>query len=833
MMKLISRRCLTAALGALTLLATPARAQVVDPSFAVLDARAASFNSKGNTVGGLAVDAAGRVLVGGTFDLLNGEVRGKFARLLASGQPDPSFGAGGVGANGSVRAIVPLPNGQYLIGGTFTRYDGQTAGRVARLNANGSLDATFNPGGLGADALVLSLAVDGQGRVLVGGMFHRFNGQPAAGLVRLSAAGVPDPTFSFTTSADENIVYTIVPDPAGKLLIGGYQYFEAPGVYPFDGMLYRLLPSGAIDPTFTDSLTPEDLVFRLALLPTGKVLIGGFLFTDNTYQSSRGVQRLNSDGSPDAGFVTLAPNGYVRDIAVLPNQQVLVVGSGLSQNGSPTKRVLRLQADGTLDPTFTAPTTSGGVNVVAAGPGASILLGGSFQQVGGQAIAGVARLTAAGPPDAGFTPSSFQAYATIAALGRQSGDQLVASGNFGTIGGTARPQLVRFTANGALDPSFQLDPAVATLMVSPPVISIGANDRVFTSADDHVYRLQPNGTRDASFDDGAGATGYNSSVNLQGVREQPDGRVLVWGFFKRFNGTPVASVVRLTASGAVDPTFTSPLDTAGYLTVTRVDLLPDGSVVLVENSDFVHWLDASGRPLPSFNGGQPLRLDSFFNVLALPDNTVLVSGSFTLNGTTYQGAHKLTAAGTVDPSFTLDASLVGGVTTVQANGTLLFRQSIYAGGPQLRRLLPTGAVDPSFAPVQFGTGYGGESDQAWVFQSTGDLVVGGAFTTVDGVQRPALARLTNIPLGRPEALAASDATWQLYPNPAHSTLTLRRATAERATATLLDMLGRPVRQWSLTVAEQQVSLADVAAGTYVVRIADPMGTTTRRVVVQP
>lgn len=96
-----------------------------------------------------------------------------------------------------------------------------------------------------------------------------------------------------------------------------------------------------------------------------------------------------------------------------------------------------------------------------------------------------------------------------------------------------------------------------------------------------------------------------------------------------------------------------------------------------------------------------------------------------------------------------------------------------------------------------------------------------------------LVRLTNVLLGLPpEAGGTRSAPLVVFPNPARESLTLRRPTAQAATATLLDLLGRPIRQWSLTAAEQRVPLAGVPAGAYVVRVVSADGAQTRRVVVE-
>src|SRR5262249_40131529 len=126
-----------------------------------------------NELRGLAVQPDGRIVVGGRFTGVGGAGRGRVARLNADGSLDATFDPGS-GANDGVRALVLQPDGRVLIAGQFTSVNGTPRNRIARLNADGSLDPTFDPG-TGADAQVRTLALQSDGRVLAGGEFTNFN----------------------------------------------------------------------------------------------------------------------------------------------------------------------------------------------------------------------------------------------------------------------------------------------------------------------------------------------------------------------------------------------------------------------------------------------------------------------------------------------------------------------------------------------------------------------------------------------------------------------------------------------------------------------------------
>ena len=113
------------------------------------------------------------------------------SRLNADGSTDATF-ASGTGANGYVNTTLPLSNGQLLIGGKFTTFNGQPRQNLALINADGSLDsAIYN-----VNQEVSSLAVDGSGRILVGGSFTVININNGQNYVRsyvarLTAAAAP------------------------------------------------------------------------------------------------------------------------------------------------------------------------------------------------------------------------------------------------------------------------------------------------------------------------------------------------------------------------------------------------------------------------------------------------------------------------------------------------------------------------------------------------------------------------------------------------------------------------------------------------------------------
>lgn len=122
--------------------------------------------------------------------------------------------------NGRIYKSHLLPDGKILIAGNFTTYKGQPAPRIARLNADGTLDNSFQPGS-GADLLIYDLFVQTDGKIIVAGGFSRFNGQLANRVTRLLPDGAVDPGFSVGAGPDGTKIDQIGVLPNGVILLTG------------------------------------------------------------------------------------------------------------------------------------------------------------------------------------------------------------------------------------------------------------------------------------------------------------------------------------------------------------------------------------------------------------------------------------------------------------------------------------------------------------------------------------------------------------------------------------------------------------------------------------
>ena len=171
------------------------RAGEQDPAFPTWRT---GFDSK---VYAVAVQPDGKTLVGGSFARLHGWTGSPgLVRLNADGSLDTTFNAActsSCGFVGVVSALAVQSNGKIIVGGGFTTYNGSAVNRIARLNTDGSLDTTFNAAStVGFNSSVNAVALQADGKIIAGGGFTTYRNSAANYIVRLNADGSLDTTFN-------------------------------------------------------------------------------------------------------------------------------------------------------------------------------------------------------------------------------------------------------------------------------------------------------------------------------------------------------------------------------------------------------------------------------------------------------------------------------------------------------------------------------------------------------------------------------------------------------------------------------------------------------------
>jgi uncharacterized delta-60 repeat protein len=316
-----------------------------------------------------------------------------------------------IALNGSVYALIQQPDGKLVLGGDFTSLGGQPRNRIGRLNADGTLDANFNPN-VGSPGVVDALALQSDGKLVVGGTYFTVGGQPRTNLARLNPDGTLDPVFN-PGSDYAGYVYSLALQPDGKILVGG-EFATIAG--QARSKIARLNADGTLDKGFVASA--DNGVEALAVLPGGKILLGGwFHYLDGQWRS--GLARVNSDGTLDYAF-NPSPNAAAMAFAPQADGKILVGGAFTQFGGQVHSNLVRLQADGSLDPDFHAQAGTVYENdypivySVAVQVDQKIIVGGSFSVFNGESRYYLSRLNADGTLDMGFNPTISSAVLALA-----------------------------------------------------------------------------------------------------------------------------------------------------------------------------------------------------------------------------------------------------------------------------------------------------------------------------------------------------------------------------------------------------------------------------------
>lgn len=355
------------------------------------------------------------------------------------------------------KSVAVQSDGKIIVGGWFTEFDGVSRNGIARLNADGSLDTSFDPGS-GAQRVVDTVAYAGQvnevliqpnGKIVVGGGFSHYNGVSSPGIVRLNADGTMDQSFDVGQGLDlSGTIYEMVLQSDGKIIIGG-------NISSYDGIerkaIARINADGSLDQNFypNPSVSFAGQVLALGLQPDGKILAGGWFDEFETSQAAN-IVRLNSDGTMDASFdCGTGVNAYgIEDFAIQPDGRIIITGQYDEVNGAESIMISRLLADGTLDNTFQMDTAIGWYSGVSLQlqPDNKIILGGwLFGWPNGQDTAmNIVRLNVDGSIDQSFDPGSgVDGGATIWDIALQSDGKILLAGVISHVDGVPRNFIAR------------------------------------------------------------------------------------------------------------------------------------------------------------------------------------------------------------------------------------------------------------------------------------------------------------------------------------------------------------------------------------------------------
>ena len=746
----------------------------------------------------IALQTDGRILVGGDFTTPSDlTTPSHIARLNRDGSLDSSFVAG---ANGTVRAIVVQPDGRILVGGDFTTLGGGGSGttarnRLGRLNADGSLDHSFDPN---ANGPVHALALASDGRILVGGAFTSLANTPRQRLGWLHGNGLLDIT---SDPAVNGTVHALAIEPDGDILVGGaFTTITTATAGPTWALNIARLQAGGQIGAFYSHFNAA--VHALVLQPDGRMLVGGDFTTTQASVSSattprHRIARLEATGFPDESFDPGA-DGPVYAIAIQRDGRIMLGGAfAMLGGGTGTTAQAhfgRLNPDATIDPTFQT-NANDSVFALVAEPAGTAVAGGAFTQMRGGGGANLAlrsyigRVAADGSLDANFDPGS---ECCVEAIAIQPDGRILIAGSFTRVGGTPftdlRSRIARLNQDGSVDPTFNpganglvrrlIVQADGKILLAGQFTGLGGG----TGATERRYigRLNPDGSVDPDFNPSA-----NGEVTAMAV--QADGKIIIGGGFTALAccgpGTTARNrVARVHADGTLDAGY----DPGADGTILAITLEPDGRALMGGHFSKI----GNGATTPrshlarlGTDGAVDLTFDPGANggveVIALQaDGRILVAGGFNFLGGGGTGLIPRSRLGRLNVDGSLDFDFDPGVglgspaaIVLQDDGRIVLGGGFLqlgGGGTgtttrvHIGRLHADGSLDVDFNP-------GANSGvQALAVQADGKLLVGGAFFFIGdgwfgGSHRGGLARLTNTDAAAEDVRFSSNgttATWR-------------------------------------------------------------------------
>ncbi len=603
----------------------------------------------------------GRILVGGLFNEWSPGFSGNMVRLLSNGRLDSSFVAG-TGFDDAVREVLVRPNGQIVVVGNFAAYNGVPCGHIVQLNSDGSMDAGFQANlGSGSDGALLALALQADEKLLVGGAMVTFNGTTRTNIVRLNADGTLDTTWDANGVGCDGTVSGIVLNSNGKAVVVG-AFNSAMGAAAHG--VCRLNTNGALDSGFDAGDGPSGSVYTLAQGPGQTVYVGGLIYAFDDAPCS-GIVRLQSDGSRDLSFDTGLGTDAVYEMALQANGKPVIVGFFNSYDGHSRNHIARLQQNGNVDDTFMHSegiVFGGFVRDIARQPDGKLIIGGSFRGYNDLMVPALMRILPDGEQDNSFALAGLGPSLSIEALALQPDGKVLAGGSFSTFNGAPPARLVRLLSDGTVDSGFAIGSGfsgtVSQVIVQPDgkILCAGGMTALNGTPCTRIIRLLPTGAIDTTFNVGSGPDGSISAMVLQA-----DGRILIGGSFELVDGNLRSCIARLNEDGSLDASFDPGGGCVGSApSVLAMAQRPDGRIIIggrfmtyngVARDGIAGLLNDGSLDL-TFDPGVGLNStsDGVFDLGLETSGRLLVAGSFEhFNGQPRSMIARLLESGALDP----------------------------------------------------------------------------------------------------------------------------------------------------------------------------------------
>lgn len=679
----------------------------------------------------------GKILIYGDIDDYFGQEVNKLFRIFPDGRLDNSFDVGtgpniqDIFINQNSNAIFIQEDGKILVGGNFTSFNNVPRKKIVRLNTDGSVDLSFNAGNGNFDGMILAIKGQSDGKIICGGIFNLFNGFVKNNLVRLNANGTLDYSFNigagfnYSTSSgtiQSSYVNTIDVTTDNKIIVGGY--FNRYKNLVQKGIV-RLNENGTKDNTFlVGSGTNEiDVIRKIYINPVdSKIYIAGSISEFNGLESSN-VIKLNADGSTDTTFTVtenVVSNNFntgISDFGILSNGNIIVSGDfTLNQ----LQDLAMYNSSGNLIENFKFKNEQSSNNpeiyCLSVTDNDAIYVGGYFKNINQiyNSKGSIVKIQPDGETDLSFNPN----YGAIGLYGISKCYKL----DDGTILLSSAQQynerkiknLIRINENGSIVDSVYIN--FRNLNISGISISSDANNKVILSNGSGVHKIFKNGLIDTSF---TNTEGLLSNINnfIRTISVQNDNKILVAGNFKLLsNNLYRQRIYRTNEDGSIDLTFNvnkgfnGTAITTNSFYINNLKVQPDNKIIA--GGKFTNFNDISCNNLTRINTDGSIDVQFNTNIgsglnketkdiILQPNGKIVIVGSFTLfNGLPTNYIIRLNENGTVDNTFVSpfnNSDEFNRITKIKIlnNGKFII-VGVIDGIQKLLRLNENGTIDTTF-----------------------------------------------------------------------------------------------------------------------------------------
>ncbi len=646
------------------------------------------------------------------------------------------------GASAFVQTVLPLPNGDVLVGGAFTVAGKAQANNIARYTV---ASGTWSPLGAGVTGVVYAIAVLPNGDIVAGGNFTGNGAGTVPFLDRYNPTTGAWSSVGLAAGAQpSSVVRSLVVLPSGELIVAGE--FPNVGAIANSGYIAKFSPAtngwSGLGATF------DGPIYTLLTLPNSDIIAGGGFFSINAVSTAAIARYTTSSGAWSAvGGGTL--RGTVRCLALAPGGDI-IVGGNVTNNvpASLINGIARLNSAANSYSALGDWTMFRGVRgscaAVTVLPSGLIVAGASFGLLNASPVA---ISFAAYNPTAGTwaaignlrTEPAVSSFTLVNGLGQLPGGLVVAGGLFTSASGitAANIAIADVTTNTYTRTNRGTNEAVSALAVlSGGDVILGGDFNSAGGAEaSHIARYNPSSNVWSGLAAGI-SFGYLQTVNAMTVL--PGGDLIVGGNFTTAGGLAVSNIARYSPSANV----WSAMGTGAGNFVYALATLPSGDVVVGGTFTTAGGVPANriARYNPVTNTWSALGVGlngGVYTIIALPNGDVIAGGNFTSaggapanyvarwNGAAWSalgiGVNGWVRAITVLPGGANPDLVVGGD----------FTQTGFTNASRVARYNQTTGI---WSPLGAGVvGLTGANVYALATLTSGDVVVGGNFTIAGGI----------------------------------------------------------------------------------------------------